>query len=88
MDDDLQNPPEELPRLLKGFESGADVVYGSPLMRRIVWLGGFPRVTRWVLKEVMGAEGAQMSARTGRLDARFEMALPGQAARRSISMSF
>ncbi len=61
MDDDLQNPPEELPRLLKGFESGADVVYGSPhhashgLARKLS-----SRVTRWVLKEVMGADGAQI----------------------------
>src|ERR1700733_3584185 len=30
MDDDLQNPPEELPRLIEGFASGADVIYGAP----------------------------------------------------------
>jgi undecaprenyl-phosphate 4-deoxy-4-formamido-L-arabinose transferase len=29
LDDDLQNPPEEIPRLLKSIEAGADLVYGS-----------------------------------------------------------
>lgn len=30
MDDDLQNPPEEIPRLLGRLEEGFDVVYGVP----------------------------------------------------------
>ena len=30
MDDDLQNPPEEVPRLLEGIAEGHDVVYGIP----------------------------------------------------------
>ena len=30
MDDDLQNPPEEIPKLLAKLESGHDVVYGNP----------------------------------------------------------
>lgn len=30
MDDDLQHPPEEIPRLLAVLEDGADVVYGAP----------------------------------------------------------
>ena len=30
MDDDLQNPPEEVPRLLEGVVKGHDVVYGVP----------------------------------------------------------
>ncbi len=60
MDDDLQNPPEELPRLLEGFASGADVIYGAPqtvshnLARRLS-----SRITRFVLKDAMGAEGAE-----------------------------
>ncbi len=60
MDDDLQNPPEELPKLLQGFATGADVVYGAPehanhgLGRRLS-----SRVTRLVLKEAMGADGAE-----------------------------
>src|SRR5439155_18579203 len=41
MDDDLQHPPEEIPRLLARLEEGFDVVYGAPkaeqngLMREI-----------------------------------------------------
>src|ERR1044072_2314712 len=30
MDDDLQHPPEEIPRLLARLEEGFDVVYGAP----------------------------------------------------------
>jgi undecaprenyl-phosphate 4-deoxy-4-formamido-L-arabinose transferase len=30
MDDDLQNPPEEVPKLLEGVAGGHDVVYGVP----------------------------------------------------------
>jgi len=30
MDDDLQHPPEELPKLLEKLEEGFDVVYGTP----------------------------------------------------------
>ncbi len=59
MDDDLQNPPEEVPRLLEAFATGADVIYGRPqevshsLPRRLS-----SRVTRLVLQNVMGADGA------------------------------
>ena len=35
MDDDLQHPPEEIPRLIQAIESsGADVVYGVPMDRQ------------------------------------------------------
>lgn len=30
MDDDLQNPPEEIPKLLEKLKDGYDVVYGTP----------------------------------------------------------
>src|SRR3954451_15545871 len=30
MDDDLQNPPEEIPRLVERLSQGYDVVYGTP----------------------------------------------------------
>ena len=30
MDDDLQNPPEEIPKLLKKLDERYDVVYGTP----------------------------------------------------------
>ena len=45
LDDDLQHPPEEIPRLLAELDHGADVVYGAPFQaqqsrtRRLVsWL--------------------------------------------------
>jgi undecaprenyl-phosphate 4-deoxy-4-formamido-L-arabinose transferase len=34
MDDDLQHPPEEIPKLLSLLEEGWDVVYGSPARQR------------------------------------------------------
>ena len=34
MDDDLQHPPEEIPRLLEQLEQGFDVVYGAPAAER------------------------------------------------------
>ena len=30
MDDDLQNPPFEIPNLIKEIKKGLDVVYGKP----------------------------------------------------------
>ncbi len=33
LDDDLQNPPEEIPRLLEKLAEGHDVVYGAPAAR-------------------------------------------------------
>lgn len=37
MDDDLQHPPEEIPRLLNKLAEGYDVVYGSPREERHGW---------------------------------------------------
>ena len=37
MDDDLQNPPREIPKLLEKLEEGYDVVYGVARKRRQVW---------------------------------------------------
>lgn len=34
LDDDLQNPPEDIPRLLKELDRGYDVVYGIPRVNR------------------------------------------------------
>ena len=42
MDDDLQNPPEEIPNLINELKKGFDVVYGNPikdkryLMRKLI----------------------------------------------------
>ena len=55
LDDDLQNPPEEIPKLLEKLDEGFDVVYGYPkneqhgLFRNIASL-----VTKMALKTTMG----------------------------------
>src|SRR5437762_6138075 len=57
MDDDLQHPPEEIPRLLEVLASGYDVVYGTPeqeqhgLGRDLASLA-----TKMALRNVIGAE--------------------------------
>lgn len=64
LDDDLQNPPEEIPRLLAKLGEGFDVVYGTPeneqhgLLRDLA-----SRITKMTLQKAMGAETArQVSA--------------------------
>jgi glycosyltransferase involved in cell wall biosynthesis len=60
MDDDLQHPPEEIPRLLARLEEGFDVVYGAPKteqngpMRAIA-----SRITRLALRSAVGADVAK-----------------------------
>ena len=60
MDDDLQNPPEEVPKLLAKLEEGYDVVYGVPdhqqhgLLRDLASL-----ITKTILRNAMGAETAR-----------------------------
>jgi glycosyltransferase involved in cell wall biosynthesis len=60
MDDDLQHPPEEIPKLLEALAGGYDVVYGTPEQEQ----HGFGRdvaswVTKLALQNVMGAEIAR-----------------------------
>jgi len=40
MDDDLQNPPEDMGRLLSKIDEGFDVVYGVPRRREQAWWKG------------------------------------------------
>ena len=60
IDDDLQHPPEEIPRLLARLEEGFDVVYGAPeaeqngLMRALA-----SRITRLALRTAVGSEVAK-----------------------------
>jgi glycosyltransferase involved in cell wall biosynthesis len=57
MDDDLQNPPEEVPRLVERLGPGVDVVYGLPRQERHGLLRDFAsRSTKWVMERFMGAE--------------------------------
>jgi undecaprenyl-phosphate 4-deoxy-4-formamido-L-arabinose transferase len=64
MDDDLQNPPEEIPRLLEKIDEGYDVVYGKPAIRNHnFWRNITSKILKIVLKVVLGAEiGYQSSA--------------------------
>jgi len=61
MDDDLQHPPEDLPKLLAKMEEGFDVVYGTPeeeqhgLMRDVASM-----ITKIALQSAMGAETARV----------------------------
>jgi len=61
MDDDLQHPPEELPRLLAKFAEGFDVVYAPPeqeqhgVMRDMASI-----ITKLALQSAMGAKNARM----------------------------
>ena len=64
MDDDLQHPPEEVPKLLKEFARGFDVVYGTPAQEPHGFLRGLAsRMTKLALQKSMGADTArQVSA--------------------------
>src|ERR1700682_1510213 len=59
IDDDLQNPPEEIPHLLEKLNEGFDVVYGTPDREEHgVWRNVASRVTKLALESTMGAETA------------------------------
>jgi glycosyltransferase involved in cell wall biosynthesis len=56
MDDDLQHPPEELPKLITEIEKGYDVVYGIPNVQK----NGFfrtisSRSTKWLMGLALGS---------------------------------
>jgi glycosyltransferase involved in cell wall biosynthesis len=60
MDDDLQHIPEELSTLIKKFEEGYDVVYGTPEKEQHSLLRNFSsQITKLVLQGAMGAETAR-----------------------------
>jgi len=60
LDDDLQTPPEEVPRMLAALQNDVDVVYGTPreqahgLFRNMA-----STVTKLALQSAMGAETAR-----------------------------
>jgi len=59
LDDDLQNPPEELPRLIAKLSEGNDVVYGFPdVEQHGLWRNLSSRVTKSLLQNAIGAENA------------------------------
>lgn len=64
MDDDLQHPPEEVPKLLAKLAEGWDVIYGRPEKRsHDPWRNLSSKIIKSVLKIVLGAEmGSHSSA--------------------------
>jgi undecaprenyl-phosphate 4-deoxy-4-formamido-L-arabinose transferase len=55
MDQDLQHPPHEIPRLLAKLDEGYDVVYGAP--RRLpqgFWRNFMTASIKWILAKVIG----------------------------------
>jgi undecaprenyl-phosphate 4-deoxy-4-formamido-L-arabinose transferase len=64
IDDDLQNPPEEIPRLLAKLDEGYDVVYGSPRQQAHGFLRHIASIiTKIALRRAMGVQTArQVSA--------------------------
>ena len=60
MDDDLQNPPEEIQRLLNKLVEGYDVVYGTPQKEQHgLWRDLASQVTKLALQSSMGVETAR-----------------------------
>ena len=60
MDDDLQHPPEEIPKLLGALEEGADVVYGPPLEEQHgLWRDLASGISKIALRSAMGVDIAR-----------------------------
>ena len=60
LDDDLQHPPEEIPKLLAKLEEGFDVAYGTPAIEHHGLLRTLAsRFTKLALGTSMGVETAQ-----------------------------
>lgn len=60
MDDDLQHPPEEIPKLLVELDRGFDVVYGTPQKETHGFLRDLAsQMTKLALQKSMGADTAR-----------------------------
>jgi glycosyltransferase involved in cell wall biosynthesis len=60
LDDDLQNPPEEIARLVERLTDDVDVVYGAPASEQhSVWRSAASQITKYALEEAMGATAAR-----------------------------
>jgi len=63
LDDDLQNPPEEIPKLIDKLCEGFDVVYGTPLSgQHGLWRDLAAQITRLALQGTMGAPAARSAS--------------------------
>ena len=68
LDDDLQNPPEEIHKLIEALDDGTDVVYGTPESEQHGFLRDqSSRITKLALQGAMGAETARNVERVPRL---------------------
>ena len=80
IDDDLQNPPEEIPRLVSALESSEmDVVYGTPsTAAQVGWRRGSGLLARLLIKSTLGVpEISNMSSfRAFRTDLRDAFSQP------------
>jgi undecaprenyl-phosphate 4-deoxy-4-formamido-L-arabinose transferase len=60
IDDDLQHPPEEIPKLLEKLTEGYDVVYGTPVKEQhSLWRDLASQITKLALQSAMGVEVAR-----------------------------
>ena len=60
LDDDLQHPPEEIPKLVKKLEQGFDVIYGPPKQEAHGVLRDLAsKITKLTLESAMGAKNAR-----------------------------
>lgn len=61
LDDDLQNPPEEIEKLIAALDDDVDVVYGAPAAEvHGFWRDVASQITKIVLQGALGAETARM----------------------------
>ncbi len=60
LDDDLQNPPEEIHKLMARLAGGVHVVYGKPVEEQHgFWRDQASRISKLALQSAMGAETAR-----------------------------
>jgi glycosyltransferase involved in cell wall biosynthesis len=59
LDDDLQNPPEEIPKLLAKLDEGFDVVYGKWERQFGFWRNVATGLTKLALRSIIGSEIAR-----------------------------
>ncbi len=62
IDDDLQNPPEEIPKLLGKLSEGHDLVYGIPLREQHgIWRDAASWLVKLALRQAMGVKTARQT---------------------------
>jgi glycosyltransferase involved in cell wall biosynthesis len=79
MDDDLQHPPEEIPKLLAGLAQGWELVYGKEAVRRHApWRNAGSWLVRWVLKNLLVVENAERMGSFRAFETRLREGFPSQ----------